>query len=345
MVTGERYDACLRTGHDGHGSVRVLFDMAAAIAQVFAFDAYGQMLGIHDAIANPVNLDQAITSLLYSGEHFDADIQRQYFRARFYDPATGRFNRLDPFAGNVQEPQSLHKYLYVHGDPIQGVDATGLFTVVSMNVGMGGLASLNQMQADAYQGVLDAVEAASEGISADQHIRNVLFESGVYAALSTGLMVLAVVGLGVFSRLDGLLHGFWQTRKHVRRRLHHARRPTSALHAVKHIRAASMDNARLRSLPGPNSEASYFPGIVKAAKGHLGMFEKAAAHKALKKNQMYKHGGTIYVFHKFDVDVGYNNGQKTKWVRIEITDSPTPEMHSFPANIQQVRNYIPGAKA
>jgi len=26
----------------------------------------------------------------------------------------------------MQDPQSLHKYLYVHGDPVQGVDPTGL---------------------------------------------------------------------------------------------------------------------------------------------------------------------------------------------------------------------------
>jgi hypothetical protein len=50
----------------------------------------------------------------------------QYLRARYYNPASGTFNRLDPFAGNMQDPQSLHKYLYVHGDPIQGVDPTGL---------------------------------------------------------------------------------------------------------------------------------------------------------------------------------------------------------------------------
>jgi hypothetical protein len=50
----------------------------------------------------------------------------QYLRARYYNPSTGTFNRLDPFAGNTQDPQSLHKYLYTHGDPIQGIDPRGL---------------------------------------------------------------------------------------------------------------------------------------------------------------------------------------------------------------------------
>ena len=48
-------------------------------------------------------------------------------RARWYDAANGRFNRLDPFAGNSSDPQSFHKYAYVHGDPIQNIDPTGEF--------------------------------------------------------------------------------------------------------------------------------------------------------------------------------------------------------------------------
>lgn len=111
-------------GHDGHGSVRVLYDLAgtaANIAQAFTFAAYGEMLAVHGATANSLALTAAATSLGYSGEHFDAKAQQQYLRARWYNPANGRFNRLDPFAGNMQDPQSLHKYAYVHGDPIQGV--------------------------------------------------------------------------------------------------------------------------------------------------------------------------------------------------------------------------------
>jgi RHS repeat-associated protein len=64
---------------------------------------------------------------LYSGEQFDSKIGQQYLRARYYDPATGRFNRLDPFFGDINDPQSLHKYLYTHADPINGIDPTGWF--------------------------------------------------------------------------------------------------------------------------------------------------------------------------------------------------------------------------
>ena len=103
---------------DGHGSTRDLTNGQATIVKVYNYDAYGNALGFDPA--------QALTSYLYSGEMFDARIGQQYLRARWYDATTGRFNRLDPFFGNTNDPQSLHKYLYVHGDPVNGVDPTGL---------------------------------------------------------------------------------------------------------------------------------------------------------------------------------------------------------------------------
>jgi RHS repeat-associated protein len=63
--------------------------------------------------------------LLHSGEQFDTGLQQYYLRARYYNPNNGRFNRLDPFAGNNFDPQSLHKYGYAHGDPINGSDPSG----------------------------------------------------------------------------------------------------------------------------------------------------------------------------------------------------------------------------
>ncbi len=67
----------------------------------------------------------AATKLLFSGEYYDSTATQYYLRARWYSPATGRFNRLDPFAGNNRDPQSLHKYLYVHCNPINSIDPSG----------------------------------------------------------------------------------------------------------------------------------------------------------------------------------------------------------------------------
>ncbi len=113
--------------YDGHGSTRLLTSSTGTIASRFAYDAYGQTLGqTFGALNSP------LSALLYSGEQFDSDLGNYYLRARYYDPSNGRFNQLDPFAGNSFDPQSLHKYAYAHEDPVNGVDPSGHFTLVEL---------------------------------------------------------------------------------------------------------------------------------------------------------------------------------------------------------------------
>jgi RHS repeat-associated protein len=104
--------------YDGQGSTRQLVDNNEDVTDAFSYDGYGVMLG-----ANPAN---AATSLLYTGEMYDSSASMYYLRARWYDQQTGRFNRMDPFAGNTQDPQSLHKYLYCHANPVNMIDPSGL---------------------------------------------------------------------------------------------------------------------------------------------------------------------------------------------------------------------------
>ncbi len=100
------------------------------IADSYSYDGYGVLLQ-DDSIASqrPGHVSQQATNLLYSGEHFDTDSQQYYNRARWYDPLNGRFNRMDPYAGSMQDPQSLHKYLYCHANPINNIDPTGNMTI------------------------------------------------------------------------------------------------------------------------------------------------------------------------------------------------------------------------
>ncbi|MFZ2872494.1 RHS repeat-associated core domain-containing protein, partial [Zavarzinia sp.] len=106
--------------YDGHGSTRLLTDNSGAVTSSYNFDAYGIMVGGNPNLANP-----AETDMLYSGEQFDVELQMQYLRARYYDQNTGRFASLDPFGGNNYDPQSLHKYAYAHGDPVNNIDPEG----------------------------------------------------------------------------------------------------------------------------------------------------------------------------------------------------------------------------
>lgn len=110
------------------------FGKCCRVWDFIPYDAYGNALGFDPK--------DAFTEFLFSGEQFDAKIGQQYLRQRYYDPSTGRFNRLDPFFGDPSDPQSLHKYTYVHGDPINMYDPSGLFggvagISVSMAIGHG----------------------------------------------------------------------------------------------------------------------------------------------------------------------------------------------------------------
>ena len=108
--------------YDGHGSTRQLTDNNGAVTANYAYDAYGKMLGGDPGVTDG---KQSATDLLYAGEQFDPGLQMEYLRARYYDQDNGRFNRLDPFEGNSEDPQSLHKYAYCHVDPVNGIDPSG----------------------------------------------------------------------------------------------------------------------------------------------------------------------------------------------------------------------------
>ncbi len=116
-------------GHDGHGSVRVLFDLTATLLQLYVYQAYGELAAIYNAAGQFVsaNPSDALTSLLHDGEPFDVRLGWGYRRARWVDASNGRFNQFDPFFGNLWEPQSFHKYLFTHGDPINFTDPSGRF--------------------------------------------------------------------------------------------------------------------------------------------------------------------------------------------------------------------------
>jgi RHS repeat-associated protein len=154
--------------YDGHGSTRFLATAAGTIAivngvpQIYWYDAYGNAVGFDPSTA--------ATTLLYSGEQFDARLQMQYLRARFYDPATGQFNGLDSFTGNVHDPQSLHKYLYAHANPISGIDPTGCeFSVAGALAGAGIGATLGGLDAWAHND--DIVTGALLGGALGGHYR------------------------------------------------------------------------------------------------------------------------------------------------------------------------------
>jgi len=99
---------------DGLGSVTDLTDSVGATAKSYSYDAYGNILESPGAVEQPYT---------YTGREFDSETGLFYYRARYYDPASGRFLQKDPigFAGDGD-----NFYTYVLNNPVNLSDPSGL---------------------------------------------------------------------------------------------------------------------------------------------------------------------------------------------------------------------------
>jgi RHS repeat-associated protein len=101
---------------DGLGSVRALTDASKAVVQTYRTDAWGTVLATAGSSTQPFS---------FTGEPTDIESGFVYLRARFYDPAIGRFLSRDPFFGSASSPPSLNRYSYVRNNPTDLIDPSG----------------------------------------------------------------------------------------------------------------------------------------------------------------------------------------------------------------------------
>ena len=118
-------------GYDALGSVRVLTDATGAVTDTYDYDAWGNSMNVTGTTANVYR---------YRGEQFDGDLGLYYLRARYFNPLTGRFLSRDP--EDVEDPPSLHRYMYAAADPVDRADPTGMdYAYVPDQVGYFGISS------------------------------------------------------------------------------------------------------------------------------------------------------------------------------------------------------------
>ena len=61
----------------------------------------------------------------YTGKERDEDTKLLYYEARYYNSHIGRFISIDPWSGDITDPQSLNKYAYVRNNPLKYTDPSG----------------------------------------------------------------------------------------------------------------------------------------------------------------------------------------------------------------------------
>ena len=120
--------------YDGHGSVRALADESGKVTDKYVYDAFGNLISSVGSTKN---------DFLFCGEQFDPVTGLYYLRARYMNPSVGTFISMDSYEGSIDDPVSLHKYLYADANPVMNSDPSGYFTLEDVEIGTAGETILN----------------------------------------------------------------------------------------------------------------------------------------------------------------------------------------------------------
>jgi RHS repeat-associated protein len=117
---------------DQLGSVVDIADTNGNKIQHYIYSAFGQLLGIQNAAASDVTSNPPLsTSFTFTGREHDSESGFYFYRARYYDPNTGRFLQKDPSPGKLSNASSVvNSYIYALNNPGNRVDPTGKFSFV-----------------------------------------------------------------------------------------------------------------------------------------------------------------------------------------------------------------------
>jgi RHS repeat-associated protein len=102
---------------DNLGTVRDLVDDSGDVIEHYKYSGFGELLAVTDGADDPT---VATTRYLYTGREWDTDVDLQYNRLRWYNPAIGRWMSEDPI------PDDFNPYRYVRNSATNATDPSGL---------------------------------------------------------------------------------------------------------------------------------------------------------------------------------------------------------------------------
>jgi RHS repeat-associated protein len=104
---------------DGLRSVVALTDTTGAVTANLRLDTWGNFRFPETDLSTSAN------RFAFTGHVWEPEIGLYYAKARFLDPKLGRFITQDSFLGDIDEPPSLHRYVYAEENPTTYLDLTG----------------------------------------------------------------------------------------------------------------------------------------------------------------------------------------------------------------------------
>jgi RHS repeat-associated protein len=190
-------------GYDGHGSVRYLTDPSGAVTDTYTYDAFGALLSRTGTTSN---------EYLFAGERLDPETGLYYLRARYMNPAAGRFWSMDRYEGEPRDPISLHKYLYANVDPVNFVDPTGNFSVSEMSTVTGMTNTLNTITSfiNTAMRVHDRIQMALDIYDYAMAVSNVLAALGEPSPALMRTALEAALRKHLGEGVSGIVDGFQQ---------------------------------------------------------------------------------------------------------------------------------------
>jgi RHS repeat-associated protein len=90
----------------------------------YSYDAFGNTTSYSEKVGNKFR---------YAGEQYDSITGEYYLRARYYDPAMGRFMNEDTYKGQIDNPQSMNLYAYCINNPVIYIDPSGHYVAEQDN--------------------------------------------------------------------------------------------------------------------------------------------------------------------------------------------------------------------
>ena len=128
---------------DHLGSTRMVVDDAAVPKRAFDYEPFGRELPATLAGRTSLYSNEAEPTVRFTGKERDAETGLDYFGARYFSGAQGRFTSTDPlnvpnlqrlhpeqFTHFIGDPQNWNAYSYALNNPLANTDPDGYLTIV-----------------------------------------------------------------------------------------------------------------------------------------------------------------------------------------------------------------------